>query len=600
MKKSLLFLVVSALLWGGAATVQAEIYSGECGADGANVTWKLDTETGLLEISGTGAMENYYGYYSSSPWLNYCTSITSLTIGDGVTSIGDYAFSDCSGLTSVTIPESVQTIGDGAFSGCSGLTEFKGKFASDNGHCLIVNDTLKAFAPSGLAQYIIPDEVKVIGGRAFEFCTCLTSVTIREGVTSIGEDAFCDCESLTSVMIENGVQTIGDDAFYNCTGLTLVTIPESVQVIGERAFYGCDGLTEFKGKFAVDNCCLIVNDTLKVFAHNCGLSEYTIPDEVKVIGERAFSGCPSLTSVTIPESVTAIDNDAFSWCDGLTSITIGEGVTSIGERAFSLCESLESVTIPNSVTVIGKDAFACCESLMSVTIGESVTSIGNGAFGACKSLEKFEGKWASEDNRCLIVNDTLRFFAQGGLPSYSIPNGVTAIGNDAFVRCTALESVTIPPSVTSIGNDAFDWCEALESVTIGEGVTSIGKSAFFSCESLKSVTACNPTPVNIVITDEWEEVYFAFEYVNCAKCTLYVPAESVEKYKAAEGWKEFGTILPIGASAITETQQEQADGHITVYNLQGVPVLETDDAAALRKLSAGAYIVNGKKMIIAR
>ena len=95
--------------------------------------------------------------------------------------------------------------------------------------------------------------------------------------------------------------------------------------------------------------------------------------------------------------------------------------------------------------------------------------------------------------------------------------------------------------------------------------------------------------------------YDVFQYTNCANCTLYVPAESVELYKAAEGWKEFGEILPIDeSSAITEIQQENADGHITVYNLQGVPVLETDDAADLKTLQNGAYIVNGKKMIIAR
>ena len=426
MKGKLLFYLLFVLLWCGAATVQAEIVSGECGAEGANVTWTFDTETGVLEISGTGAIEDFKND-EKIPWAVYRSVINSVTIGDEITAIGAFAF-------------------------------------------------------------------------------------------------------------------------YGLYELEWITIPESVTSIGKYAFKYCE----------------------------------------------------SLESLTIPNRVTFIGEGAFDCCEGLTSITIGEGVTSIGERAFSLCESLESVTIPNSVIAIGKYAFASCESLMSVTIGESVTSIGNGAFGACKSLEKFEGKWASEDNRCLIVNDTLRFFAQGGMPSYSIPNGVTAIGNDAFVRCTALESVTIPPSVTSIGNDAFDWCEALESVTIGEGVTSIGKSAFFSCENLKSVTAYNPTPVNIIITDEWEEVYFAFEYVNCANCTLYVPAESVEKYKAAEGWKEFGTILPIGASAITETQQEQADGHITVYNLQGVPVLEADDAAALKTLRNGAYIVNGKTMIIAR
>ena len=162
--------------------------------------------------------------------------------------------------------------------------------------------------------------------------------------------------------------------------------------------------------------------------------------------------------------------------------------------------------------------------------------------------------------------------------------------------CSSLMAVTIPNSVTIIANRAFENCSNLTFVTIGKGVTTIGENAFSECYNLKSVTAYNPTPVNIVETDEYF-IYLAFYGVDCSQCTLYVPAESIELYKAAEGWKEFGTILPIGASAITETQQDAE--HITVYN-QGVPVLETDDAADLKTLQNGAYIVNGKTMIIAR
>ncbi len=168
-----------------------------------------------------------------------CTGLTSVTILN--TSIGDMAFSGCTGLTSVTIPESVTAIGDGTFSGCTGLTEFKGKFASDNGHCLIVNDTLKAFAPSGLNRYAIPDGVTAIGKWAFVDYTGLTSVTIGDGVTSIGKFAFSGCSGLKEVTIGNSVTTIGDYAFY-ITGLTSVTIPESVIAIGDYAFYFCSQL----------------------------------------------------------------------------------------------------------------------------------------------------------------------------------------------------------------------------------------------------------------------------------------------------------------------------------------------------------------------
>ena len=378
--------------------------------------------------------------------------------------------------------------------------------------------------PETITNEGIEYRVIAIGNRAFYECVVLTSVTIPESVQVIGEAAFYYCRCLTSVTIPESVQVIGDGAFYECGRLTSVTIPNSVTSIGELAFYGCTDLTEFKGKFAVDNCCLIVNDTLKAFAPNSGLSEYTIPDEVKVISNGAFAYCDGLTSVTIPNSVTAIGNEAFSVCRGLT---------------------------------------------------------------------EFKGKFATADHRCLVINDTLKAFAPSGLTQYTIPDGVKVIGYEAFEDCQNLTSVTIPNSVTVIGDCAFYDCENLTSITIPESVTSIGDGAFYGCMGLTTVTAYNPTPVDIST--------FVFYRVDCANCKLYVPKGSVEAYRNAEGWSEFGEILPIDeSSAITETRQDNADGHVTVYNLQGVPVLETDDAADLKMLQNGAYIVNGKTMIIAR
>ncbi len=440
----------------------AEIETGICGSD---LTWTLNTETGVLEISGTGAMGNFYS------WHNYRSSITTVTIDDGVTTIGESAFFDYDGLTSVTIPNSV---------------------------------------------------------------------------TSIGSKAFYDCDGLTSVTIGDGVTTIGESAFFDYDGLTSVTIPNSVTSIGSKAFYDCDGLT----------------------------------------------------SVTIGDGVTTIGNYALGYCSGLKSVTIGKSVTSIGDAAFSGSD-VKTVKIGDGVTTIGNNAFYGCTGLMEITIPNSVTAIGDAAFSGCMNLEKFDGKFATADHRCLVINDTLKALAPSGLTQYTIPDGVKVIGGGAFLNYTGLTSVTIPNSVTTIGGRAFYQCKKLTEITIPKNVTSIGYNAFQNCESLKSVTAYNPTPVNIVETDEY--AHFAFLFVDCSQCTLYVPAESVEKYKVAEGWKEFGTILPIDeSSAITETRQEQADGHIAVYNLQGVLVLETDDAADLKTLQNGAYIVNGKKMIIAR
>ena len=151
-----------------------------------------------------------------------CSSLTSVTIPDSVTTIGEWAFSGCSSLTSVTIPDSVTTIGDYAFVRCSSLQEFKGKFASEDSRCLIVDGTLISFAPAGLTEYTIPDSVTTIGDEAFYNCSSLTSVTIPDSVTTIGDYAFRGCSSLTSITIPDSVTVIGDAAFYYCRSLTSV------------------------------------------------------------------------------------------------------------------------------------------------------------------------------------------------------------------------------------------------------------------------------------------------------------------------------------------------------------------------------------------
>ena len=285
------------------------------------------------------------------------------------------------------------------------------------------------------------------------------SITFCESIIEIGECAFFDCASLKSITIPESVTSIGRWAFCSCTSLTSIIIPESVTEIESAAFGSCTSLISV-----------------------------TIPDSIAEIGECAFSGCTSLTSVIIPESVTKIGEQAFSGCVLLASVTIPDSVKKIGSGAFEGCVSLVSITIPDSVTSIGNRAFSGCTSLTSVTIPDSVTWIGIRAFSGCTSLLSFYGKYASIDNRCLIVDNALVAFAPASLTSYAIPDSVTSIGDSSFYDCTSLIGVTIPDSVTSIGNSAFSGCASLIGVTIPDSVTSIGNSAFSGCASLIGVT----------------------------------------------------------------------------------------------------------------
>ena len=229
------------------------------------------------------------------------TSISSISIPNSVTSIGDDAFRNCSGLTSITIPNSVTSIGSSAFEDCSSLT-----------------------------SVTIGESVTSIGKKAFAYCSGLTSVTLGNSVTSIGNSAFSGCSGLTSITIPNSVTSIGDDAFRNCSGLTSITIPNSVTSIGSSAFAYCSGLTSF-----------------------------TIPNSVKSVSNATFYECSSLSSVTLGHGVTNIGYNAFRYCSSLTSITIGKEVKSIGNYAFSGCSSLTSITCKAATppTISGTDTF---------------------------------------------------------------------------------------------------------------------------------------------------------------------------------------------------------------------------------------------------
>ena len=464
------------------------IDSGTCGED---LTWTL-TYNGVLTISGTGDMKDY------SQWNGKKDIIKNVIVMYGVTSIGGYAFSGCSSLTSITIPNSVKSIGEGAFFSCTSLTSI----AIPNSVTSIGEG---AFSDcTSMTSITIPNSVTKIGDLAFDGCTSLTSITIPNSVTSIGRYAFLDCSSLTSVTIGNSVTSIGDWAFYGCSSLTSITIPNSVKSIGRDAFSGT-GIYNNESNW--ENDVLYISNCL-IEAKTKISGSYTIKDNTRLLAESAFYGCTSLTSVTIPNSITSIEYETFQDCSSLTSVTIPNSVTSIGSDAFSGCSSLTSLTIPNSVTSIGGGAFYGCTSLISVTIPNSITSIEYNTFLDCSSLT-----------------------------SITIPNSVTSIGRDAFSGCSSLTSITIPDGVTSIEYDAFEDCTSLLSVTIGNGVTSIGRYAFSDCTSLTTII-CKAIEVPLL-------GYYVFDDVPQTEATLYVPAESLEDYKAANQWKYFGHILPI-------------------------------------------------------
>ncbi len=494
-----------------------------------------------------------------------CGSLTSITISDGVTSIGSGAFWDCSSLTSITIPDGVTSIGESTFEGCSSLTSIT-----------------------------IPDGVTSIGIYAFFSCTNLTSLTIGNGVTSIGGFAFFNCTSLTSLTIGNGVTSIGSNAFRGCTSLTSIIFQGDAPTVGSNAFSNVangavayalgsssfgeagqtwNGLTVQRiltytttdGEVAITDC-----NT----AATAATGELVIPNTidgnpVTSIGDEAFRDCIHLTGITIPDSVTSIGDYAFYLCINVKSIAIPDSVTSIGDSAFRSCNSLRSITIPDGVTSIGESTFEACSGLTSITIPDGVTSIGGNAFRDCASLTTIEVGAENENyadlNGVLFNKEKtdLLTYPQGKGGNYTIPDGVTSIGDWVFRDCTNLTSITIPDSVTSIGDYAFWECTSLASITIPDGVTSIGVSTFRGCISLTSITIGN----SVTSIED-------YTFMDCSSLTSVTIGNSVTSIAtlAFRGCTSLTSITfqgdapTVGSEAFTDTP-DGAAALVTIENI---------------------------------
>jgi len=303
-------------------------------------------------------------------------------------------------------------------------------------------------------------------------------------------------------------------------------------------------------------------DTITILRYNGVGGDVAIPayingKPVTAIGEHAFALCDSLIGITIPDTVTSIGNNAFRGCNNLTGVNIPAGVTYLGDKegeanyAFVFCDSLTAInvdtantmyssedgilynkakttliqypakkpavsfTIPNGVTSISDFAFYACDSLPGITIPGIVTNIGDRAFLNCTNLTAITvdaGNTAYSSQNGVLYNKnktTLITFPPGNTETtFAIPNGVTDIGDSAFIRCANLTSVTIPNSVPSIGVRAFQDCTGLTGVTIPNSVTSIEHGAFFGCTSLTSITIPDS------VTSIGKEVFF-----NCTSLT---------------------------------------------------------------------------------
>lgn len=474
MKKRRLLTAMLAL-WFGLPSF-AEVYEGTCGE---NVRYSLDTETGVLALTGEGIISSST-YTVPLPWDAHKKSIKKIEADEGI------EFPQFDWLA-----------------GCESIVEPQ------------YNKTTFIYLPrnyrSSSYNYGAPAGIKVIAPYAFSKCQKVWNIYINAGCEVIGKNAFSACPDLEDVHLPSTVKEIGENAFYNCKMLRKLNMPEGVESVGANCFRYCNALTggvynedcffylseEVTGDFTIPGSPKKIApnafaygkiSTLKIpesvkeigkmaFYYNTGLQRVEMPSSLEVLGDNAFTGCQALEEAAIPESVHKIGDNMFGGCSVLKKVTLPEMLDSIGQYAFQYCTGLEEIQLPSRLTYIGSSAFLGCSGLKTVNIPESLVRMDIPVFIECGNLT------SPLYNSTLFV--CLPTSYQG---EYTVPDGIKAVAGGAFSSCNQLTAVNLPASVEKLGYAVFEQCTSLERVNLPEGITSILNYTFSGCSKLQGVS----------------------------------------------------------------------------------------------------------------
>ncbi len=578
--------------------------------------------TGLTSVVFNAERCTYMGS-ANYPVFSGCIYLTTLTIGDKVTTIPDNAFCDCSGLISVTIPNSVTSIGAYAFGNCPQLSsliigtgvknigsyaigyKYNGKTYNSASVAKVI--WLPNTLPNGMGNVnSIKDYYAneyMMGGTKYQYLSSMFEVDGIRYVPVSPSERTChaiDCTydpGNTDVILNKTVSykgismTITDIKPYTCYNNTHIAkvIVNYDGNIGAHAFDGCTSITsaDINAK----------NIDTYAFKDCSKMTKVTLGESLTSIGSYAFSGCSSLDEVTIPNGVESIGSYASSDCSSLAYAKIGDGLKTIEKGTFYGCSSLSSISIPKNVTKIEDYVFDGCTSLADVCIEDREDELSLGSNGLSPLFYSCPLKTVYIGGNIAYQTSSGKgyspFYRNTSLEKVTITDKETEISENEFYGCTGLKSITMGDGIEKIGDWAFSGCSSLDYFHVGSGVKTIGKEAFSDCTAMTKLitTAAVPPTCGTQALDD----------INKWTCELFVPKESIGTYKAADQWKEFFFISEYGG--VENVCVDESDGVYDVYNIQGIVVKrglhETEIGEALPH---GVYILvspqNRKKIVI--
>lgn len=446
------------MITGGTEVVKAEELPEELpdklelGKCGENITCTLTKDTEAewdlvqgkpyrLTLTGTGEMPDYNR--SDPPWYAYRGMITSISIEEGIVSVGEYAFSECVSLKAIKFPNSLEKIRSYAFKKCSLL------------------ETVEC--GSGL---------KEIGNGVFQSLRSLKQVQLNEGLETIGTSAFAACQELTEITIPDTVKILGEQCFWS-SGLVSFTVPKGVTEIKDGILAGASSLREIQ--VAPENANFqVINDVLysmKEGKPNCALavayvnfqpgSTLKIAEGTEIIGSNVFSQA-GMSDIQLPSSLKEIRSGAFARCFYLKEVNVPDGVETVGKVAFRACGSLQAVFLGKGVKKLEGGMFYECSKLQTITVDPQN-----------QFLEAIENVLYSKDHTILYVYapakpeteyhipDTVKEISLWGisgalsLEELYMPKAISELEERVIVANTKLKSIYFPGDAPTYGWDSI-------------------------------------------------------------------------------------------------------------------------------------------------